>query len=160
MGLISDFFEEMSENYHEWRAERNRKIADFWDNIADESPFGGGLSGFIRDCHEKIADVHDQGGLRKIFMREVLGIVPVNHRINEQVAINELENKIKDNLIAGNYNTVNLNLTAEVKDIQYQANRTNIGFLITDNENEECKVGLSTSYGTDLEVGDVLELSL
>ena len=160
MGLFFDLFEEISENYHEWRAEAHHKIADFWDNVADESPFGGGFAKRLRDCHEMIADVHERGGLRKIFLREVLEIVPVSSRINEQVAISELENKIKENLLTKNYNTINVNLTAEVKNIQSQENVTNIGFLVTNDENEECKVGLSTLHGTDLEVGDVLELSL
>ena len=94
------------------------------------------------------------------FITDVLEI-GVNEKIDRGVAKHELENRIKDNLNRGNYSTVNIGLTAEVSDIKRRSRKTEVDFSVhCDDSDETCEVKMSSRYGTDLEVGDRLKLTV
>ncbi|MBQ9337834.1 MAG: hypothetical protein IJS14_11135 [Lentisphaeria bacterium] len=107
---------------------------------------------------------HDLIGLGKYavvsFCTDVLEI-GVDEKINRDVAKHELANQIKANLKRGNYSTVNIGLTAEVSDIKRRSRNTEVDFEVQFDDNDEiCEVKMSSRYGTDLEVGDRLKLTV
>lgn len=94
------------------------------------------------------------------FIKDVLEI-GVDEKIDREVARHELANQIKDNLDSGNYSTVNIGLTAEVTDIKLLSRKTEVDFSVSFDESDEtCEVKMSSRYGTDLEVGDRLKLTI
>ena len=94
------------------------------------------------------------------FRTDVLEI-GVDEKIDREVAKHELANRIKDNLNSGNYSTVNIGLTAEVSDIKRRSKKTEVDFSVyCDDSDETCEVKMSSRYGTDLEVGERLKLTL
>lgn len=96
----------------------------------------------------------------KSFVTDVLEI-GVDEKIDRDVARHELENRIKANLNRGNYSTVNIGLTAKVSDIKRRSRKTEVDFEVQFDDNDEtCEVQMSSKYGTDLEVGDRLKLTL
>ena len=96
----------------------------------------------------------------KSFVTDVLEI-GVDEKIDGDVARRELANQIKTNLANGNYNTVNIGLTAEVSGIQRRSQKTVVDFSVCcDDSDETCEVKMSSKYGTDLEVGDRLKIRL
>ena len=107
---------------------------------------------------------HDLGEIAiwagKSFVTDVLEI-GVDEKIDREVARHELENRIKDNLNRGNYSTVNIGLTAEVSNIKRRSRKTEVDFSVSFDESDEtCEVKMSSRYGTDLEVGDRLKLTI
>lgn len=48
--------------YHAWRARRDAAAADVWEDLADSSPFGGGLCRLIGGCCRTAAAHHKRGG--------------------------------------------------------------------------------------------------
>ena len=96
----------------------------------------------------------------KSFVTDVLEI-GVDEKIDRDVAKHELANQISANLKRGNYSTVNIGLTAEVSDIKRRSKKTEVDFSVyCDDSDETCEVKMSSRYGTDLEVGDRLKLTL
>ena len=105
-----------------------------------------------------LADIARSAG--KSFVSDVLEI-GVDEKINRDVAKHELANQIKANLKKGNYSTVNIGLTAEVSDIKRRSRNTEVDFEVQFDDNDEtCEVKMSSRYGTDLEVGDRLKLTV
>ena len=96
----------------------------------------------------------------KSFVTDVLEIV-VDEKIDGDVAKDKLAAQIKKSLASGRYNRVNIGFTAEVSGIQRRSQKTVVDFFVCrDDSDETCEVKMSSKYGTDLEVGDLLKIRL
>ena len=93
------------------------------------------------------------------FITDVL-LIDIDQKIDKKVAAQELANHIKANLDNGNYGKVNIGLTAEVTNIQQRANKAIVDFSVHSDDSETCQIKMASEYGTDLEIGDRLKLTL
>jgi len=97
----------------------------------------------------------------KSFITDVLQI-GVDKRIDRETAVQELEDLIQNKLADGDYSSVNIGLTAEVSDVRYRSGSVKVDFDVSYDDDcaDICRVQMNSEYGTDLEVGDRLKLTL
>ena len=135
---------------------------DIFDKVSDAvstaveavEEFGG----IIVDSGQELGGIISDAAIE--FIDKILSF-DVDEKIDSDVASYELKNRIRDNLNSGNYSTVNIGLTAEVSDIKRRSKKTEVDFSVScDDYDETCEVKMSSKYGTDLEVGDRLKLTL
>ena len=53
---------ELGNAYHDWRAERDREAENMWNELADVSPFGGGLCRLFGNIAGGLARHHERKG--------------------------------------------------------------------------------------------------
>lgn len=131
------------------------KVSDAVSTAAEAVEEFGGI---IVDSGQELGGIITDATIE--FIDKILSF-DVDEKIDSDVASHELANRIKDNLNSGNYSTVNIGLTAEVSDIKRRSKKTEVDFSVyCDDSDETCEVKMSSRYGTDLEVGERLKLTL